>query len=61
MKRHLRSIRDNGGLHEAGAIGLAGSDSKKAVAGTGDLTGAVVTTAAAGSGGGGDESREDSE
>jgi hypothetical protein len=36
------SLRGDGGLLEAGAVGLAGLDGQETLAGTGDLTGAVV-------------------
>ena len=42
---NVRSIRDDGGLHEVGAVGLAGGDGRETITGTGDLTSAVVTTA----------------
>lgn len=54
---YSRSVRDNGGQHEAGAIGLARGDGEEAGTGTGDLAGAVVTTAVGS--GDGSEGRDD--
>ena len=52
IKKHLRSVRSDSGLHEAGAVGLARSNVDQAGTGTGNLTSAVVAGA---SQGGGDE------
>lgn len=57
MRVYARSIRDDGGGHEAGAVGLAGLNGGETSTGTGDLTSTVVTTAALGNSGGNE--RED--
>lgn len=56
---YARSIRNDGGSHEAGAVGLAGLNGGETSTGTGDLTSAVVTTATLGNSGG-DERQDNS-